>query len=453
MKRAIKIYFTVVFIIVFASIYLYCAIQHSKIININMKEFDQSAYMDFAKKMYASKYTYLGDRNRMPVYPFIQSLFYKSNMDDENFFARGKYVNIILSLFILFCLFFIFYKYFKLFYAVNLLFIVAFSVFMFKAAYFQCELLFYFLNFLSFLLMYKILIELTWRWAIVAGGVFGLTYLTKVSSLPGVTFFFIFLIIQSIFMFYRIISNNVDTSITTQYKNKFKSQLFCTIFAAITFILTIYPYISDTKKRYDHYFYNVNSTFYFWCDSWKEAASSTKAHGDREGWPIMPSESIPSFKKYFHEHNIGDVLNRITKGMYVVVGTAYLSYGYFRYSYIYFVFFLLLIFLKRKVPSNEKKLTKNYFLLLFFLLYFIMYFFIYAWYVPIAPGVRFMLAHFLPFIFMISLFILEYSKDIFIELNDYKINILTIFNFFILNIFITDFFVLVRKVLTMYAGE
>ena len=61
-----------------------------------------------------------------------------------------------------------------------------------------------------------------------------------------------------------------------------------------TFLAVEYPHISNSKRIYGHYFYNVNSTFYIWYDSWDDVMQGTRVHGDRVGWPDMPEDQIPS---------------------------------------------------------------------------------------------------------------------------------------------------------------
>ncbi|MCA9945950.1 MAG: hypothetical protein KC449_20850, partial [Anaerolineales bacterium] len=77
-------------------------------VNTDRFRTDQAAYLDAAKQLKTSNYTALTDRNRMPVYPFLLSLVYEPGLSDEAFFARGKLLNIGLSLIILPLLFFIF---------------------------------------------------------------------------------------------------------------------------------------------------------------------------------------------------------------------------------------------------------------------------------------------------------------------------------------------------------
>lgn len=142
-------------ILIIAGLYWYGAVEQLTRVNTNRNATDQSAYMDYARSLYKSNYTFIGGRNRMPVYPSLQSLFYRPDMTDEAFFTRGKYINLVLSLGLLTGLAFLFRQFFSWLHSFNLLLIAAFTVFIFKAGYFQAELLFYFLNFCLFLLMWK----------------------------------------------------------------------------------------------------------------------------------------------------------------------------------------------------------------------------------------------------------------------------------------------------------
>ncbi len=74
------------------------------------------------------------------------------------------------------------------------------------------------------------------------------------------------------------------------------------------------PYFLESKERYGQYFYNVNTTFYMWYDNWYEARTGTKAAGDREGWPDLPDDEIPSLSKYLSEHSLDQMRGRIRYG-------------------------------------------------------------------------------------------------------------------------------------------
>jgi hypothetical protein len=176
-------------VLIIAGLYWYGAVEQLVCINTDMHFTDQKAYMDYARNMYESNYTFVGGRNRMPVYPFVQSLFHCPGLTDEEFFIRGKYVNLILSLGLLAGLALVLRPFFHWLHTLNLMLIVAFTVFIFKAGWFQAELLFYFVNFCLFLLMCRLLWQPSWPLAILAGIVAWLAHLTKASILPGLVIF------------------------------------------------------------------------------------------------------------------------------------------------------------------------------------------------------------------------------------------------------------------------
>jgi hypothetical protein len=176
-------------ILTIAGLYWHGAMEQLDYVNTNMHSTDQSAYMADARGMYESHYASMVWPNRMPVYPFLQSLFYRPNMTDEAFVVRGKQLNLLLSVGFLAGLAFIFRKNLSGLQSLNLLLIVAFTVFIFKAGYFQAELLFYFMNFCLFLLLWQCLQKRSWRVAILTGIIAGLAHLTKASVLPGLAIF------------------------------------------------------------------------------------------------------------------------------------------------------------------------------------------------------------------------------------------------------------------------
>lgn len=76
--------------------------------NADMRLFDQFAYMNYAKQLAHTGFHYEGDRNRMPVYPSIMSLFYKNAMSDEQFFEIGKRIGIGIGIIVLIMTFLLF---------------------------------------------------------------------------------------------------------------------------------------------------------------------------------------------------------------------------------------------------------------------------------------------------------------------------------------------------------
>jgi hypothetical protein len=151
--------------------------------------------------------------------------------------------------------------------------------------------------------------------------------------------------------------------------------------------------------RFGHYFYNVNSTFYMWNDSWAECLAGTIAHHDYVHWPDMPADQIPSMSKYWQQHSIGQLAERVIAGADRLRWVVTHSYGYTPFFLLYFAFVSMLVlqngghFLRliRRKPATLQTL--------FLLLYFFSYAVLYAWYAPIASGNRFILSLFLPALF------------------------------------------------------
>ena len=434
-------------ILIIVGLYWYGAVEQLARVNTDSNSTDQSAYMDYARSLNESNYTFISGRNRMPVYPSLQSMFYRPDMTDETFFTRGKYINLVLSLGLLAGLAIVFRQFFSWFHSLNLLLIVAFTVFIFKAGYFQAELLFYFLNFCLFLLMWKFLQRISWRLAILTGIIAGLAHLTKASILPGLVIFMVLAGVKWGWVTLRSRHSSGD-AIPTKV---ILSHLLAVLLVGAFFLITVFPYINTSKRVFGHYFYNVNSTFYIWYDSWEEAKQGTRAHGDRVGWPDMPPEEIPSMSRYLREHTLQQITGRFIDGGQMVRNSVKHSYGYFKYIGIYLC--LLIIASLRSWRRARKAVMSNPFLYLFLAIYFAGYILLYFWYAPIISGNRLILAQFIPFMFTVSYGLQTLLISSRLKARGQSVYSLVIINLAILPIVITDiYFVLTERVATIYGG-
>ncbi len=434
-------------ILIIVGLYWYGAVEQLARVNTDMNSTDQSAYMNYARSLYKSNYTFTGGRSRMPVYPSLQSLFYRPDMTDEAFFTRGKYINLVLSLGLLAGLAFVFRQFFSWLHSLNLVLIVAFTVFIFKAGYFQAELLFYFLNFCLFLLMWKFLQRMSWRLAILTGIVAGLAHLTKASILPGLV---IFMVLAGVKWGWATLRSrhSYGDAIPTKF---ILSHLLAVLLVGAFFLITVFPYINTSKRVFGHYFYNVNSTFYIWYDSWEEAKQGTRAHGDRVGWPDMPPEEIPSMSRYLREHTLQQIIGRFVDGGQRVRNSVVDSYGYFKYIVVYLC--LLIIAFLRSWRRARQAVMSNPFLYLFLALYFTGYILLYFWYAPIVSSNRLILAQFIPFMFTVSYGLHTLLISSRLKARGQSVYSLAIINLAIFPIVITDiYFVLTERVGAMYGG-
>ncbi|MBK8901147.1 MAG: hypothetical protein IPM53_08190 [Anaerolineaceae bacterium] len=440
------------FVALIIALYLYGVRQQFLHVNTNQFTIDQATYLETAKSLKTSNYTIPTDRNRMPVYPYLLSLFYDPDLSEEAFFARGKLFNIALSLLILPVLFWIFRQHLPSFTAVNLILIHIFTVYIFKAAYTQTELLFYLLNFVVFLLMCYLLHyqgrQGIWKTAVFTGILLGITHLTKASIFPGLILFLGIATFKAGVKLVKLRSGSFTF-------RDFLLTLSTPVLVVLFCLITIWPYIQNSKARFGSYFYNVNSTFYIWYDSWDNVLEGTRAHGDRIGWPDMPPEEIPSATKYFREHSLSQVVDRLLRGFLITLVSMANSYGYLKYMVIMFSLVLSLWLFNRSKARDI--LIEFPFVALFAAGFFAIYLFLYAWYTPIANGNRLVLALFSPLMFTFSFIIYRlFDKQLVVKLNRHSsktVHLGLLLNALLTSILLVDgYIILTERVSTMYGG-
>jgi hypothetical protein len=359
---------------------------HSRHVNTAIDEGDQIEYIHFSKKAQLSNYTYMGGRNRMPIYPFLQSIINDTSLATEEYFLRGKLINICLSMILLAAIFMLIKICVGVRPAICLTLTYGFWVFIFKAGYFQPECLFYALNAFCFIGMLRLINKPSLGMAIAIGLLLGIAHLTKASILPAMGLFTVF-----------FLGNALST-----YKWH-KSFLFKGVLPVlavwICFLIVILPYIKQNKQIYGHYFYNVSTNFAMWSDSLAEYQAGPRAHGDRHGWPDMPDSEIPSMAKYLREHSYIDITYRLLKYGKGVIKECLTSYGY-QYFVLLYLFWICMA-IKMRFKEFWKWARSYPWLLSFVGSYFATYFLLYAWYGPIELGNRLILSQFLPFCFVL----------------------------------------------------
>jgi hypothetical protein len=398
-RRLLRSFITTCCIVLAVGVYTYGALQQLAVVNLDMHNTDQSAYMNYGRKLREFGAEHVGNRNRMPVYPLLLATIYKPGMSYDAYFLRGKVLNLILSLLILSGFLWIFRKTLSRFLSINLLLTIAFSVFMYKASFVQAELLFYAVNFVFFLLMWRMLAHdrPPLSLAIATGVVAGVAHLTKASILPGLLLFLSF---GALKWGLYLAQHRAKARAGRRALARAASPLLGLLLVGAAFLVTVSPYIITSKRVFGHYFYNVNSTFYMWYESWEEARDGTKAHGDRVGWPDMPLEEIPSMRKYLREHTLGEILWRFISGAQQTWESVRGSYGYHLYIFAYGGFLSLAALRYRARAWRRIKAAP--FEHLFLVAYFAAYGLLYAWYAWITWGNRFILAQFVPMIYVLG---------------------------------------------------
>ena len=382
-----------------------------------MEKHDQLAIMNFSRRVYRSLHTpgapfYSGTRNKMPMYPFLQSLFIRDVKESNDaLFERGKTLNVYITMAGLIAVGIVFFRTFPTHLAANLSLIAAFSVFVFKAAYFQPDTLSYFLAFGVFLLMWRLFARGGIVTAIVCGVLLALAHYCKGTAPPMLMLFGVFYGGAAVFALFRkfttprveAASSESGRPITAVPTAHCRPAWRSFVELALVFVVALgilSPYLRESKQRFGSYFYNVNSTFYMWLDSWDEAKKFSEMYDDRHKAPDIPADQLPGLKTYLHTHTTGQVVTRMWKGLGAQLSISLHSYGYMVYLIAYGAVIGFAIWkAKLKVVPYLKRQP---FLAAFLLAYFGGYYALYSWYEYVGRGQRFIIGLFLPALFTLG---------------------------------------------------
>ncbi|MGI8819841.1 MAG: hypothetical protein ACR2ID_03060 [Chthoniobacterales bacterium] len=373
---------TAALLVVILAVYLMEAHARRVVFPTGPMQGDQAAYLQYARGISETGYSFVGDRNRMPGYPFLLSLIYRQGSSDAEFLARAQTFNVNLTAALLLLLFFLLRLHFSRLVSLAWVAATAFGVFIYRAPLAQTEVTFYVIGFGMFLCFWRMFVAPNPWLAVWTGCLAGVAHLFKASVLPALAIFLVVFAVKII-----------------RAPGRLRAALQLAL-VLLCFLAVVFPYLQTSKRVFGHYFYNVNSTFYFWCDSWAEAAALTRAHGDRTGWPTLPPEQIPSAAKYWREHSFADIAARLTNGFIATITHNARVEGYWKYA-------LLLSLAAGIVALRQRKeamalLREQPFPALFVALFFAAYVLLYSWFERMTGDSRFVLALFLPFVFSLS---------------------------------------------------
>jgi hypothetical protein len=428
------------------ALYVYGAQQNLARVNTDPSQRDQNAYIGYAEDFLNEDYSHIAGRNRMPVYPFMLSFALNPSDPREVAFARAKEFSLALSLVLLVMLGVLLARFFSPLEAATLWLITAFTVYIFRAAYVQPELLYYTLTAFLFVLMLRFFRRPGLGAAATIGILAGLTHLTKASILPGLAVFFLVALAWGTALAIR-----EDNTTGGRAKGLGHLAINMAIVAGF-FVLTVFPYIKNSWYRYGRPFYNVNSTFYVWYDSWREAELGTKAHGDRNGWPDMPASEIPSFQRYLREHTARQILDRLVEGTSITLREAAGSYGYVKYLLL--LGLALAVALCRKPKALVSTFRSHKPEIGFAVLYLSIYMLLFAWYAQIAGGNRLVLGLFLPMLLTLAYGLGFALRGRSIQWRGGRISILAVAYGMILIVVILDTYsVITQRILTTFGGS
>jgi len=370
----------------FALLFSAGALHHAREENRDPESTDQSAYLLFAERL-VEEGAVVADGARGIGYPLIAATVYSSEGKLEGFFRRAKYLTIVLTTAGWLGALWLFRRWMPVVFAFPAWLAVGFCCLVYYAPYTKAEPLYYLANLGVFALFGRLLAAPGSRLAALAGAAFAGAWLLKSSaSLAFVAYAPVALLVALVGARARSLSRRA-----LEVARRLRAPLT----VAGVFLILVSPVLFHNKAQFGRYFYNVNTTFYVWYDSWGEARRGTRAHGDREGWPDMPDAELPSAAKYLEEHDAGDIVERFHDGLRGSARSA-VPHGILRHATVYACGLLALALAARE--RTRALAAEHWPVITFAVTYLLLHVLSTAWYFPINLGARIMAAGFPVFV-------------------------------------------------------
>jgi len=394
-----------VLLAVAAAVYLFAACRQKEYINLSATAGGQYPYLQNAKLMAQQGVThYLGDRNRMPLVPALVSFLHTD--DWKSFVDRASWFAIVSSFVLLAGVGFVCFATLPRLPATFVSLLATVCVFLPKASFVQAELAYYALFFASWLLMCRVIHRPDWRLAAFAGLLAGVAFWAKASAWPLVVAFVSTMVLRSLLTHRWGRRTSAGRKVPPE---QLTGPATVSSVAVIVFLLVVSPYLRDNRAHFGQYLYNVNSTIFMWCDSWAEARSFADHYDIEHRYPDAPPDQIPSFRRYWRTHSVGQMIRRFGYGLTTLSSLAFHA-AYFKY----FVFVAILAgFVAWKRRRLLRVMTdREWLVVLFCAVVFVGYMTAFAWYALVAFGDRFVLSMLLPVMLALAWFVARFGRRV-----------------------------------------
>jgi len=357
-----------------------------------------------------------------PLWPWAAARVYDPDGKDQDFFIRGKWLNLFISAGFCLLLAGIASRYFSLGATVNLLLLVGFGALLPRSPYFQPEPLYYIFFFLSWLTCLALLRKNSiWLYCLL-GVLAGIAYLAKTSIQP---LLLAFVAVSS----YRFLFGAVPAIIRKSYNRPasqwcWQTHIIGIFFLAAAFLLTVGPRLSFANERFGAPFHSYPS-YWMWLDDFDTGYEFMEDHTSKTELRRIPSDEVPSASNYFRSHSGEQASDRLAEGFWWVTKNfldpvraserdgdpqpwrhLLADRGLYLAALLGIVVALAIWHCLRR-PRAElavQKLQPEWSSAALFVIGTTMlYALSYGWYLPIGKGDRFMLALFAPLVFSLIL--------------------------------------------------
>ncbi|MGI8601560.1 MAG: hypothetical protein ACR2OZ_01020 [Verrucomicrobiales bacterium] len=223
------------------------------------KNHDQTIYLEHASFLKHRGASYIVPRQHMPGYGALLVPFMRHGEGIWQFFWRSKTLAVVLSVLALAGLAAVWRLVFP--WTETVLFSAAagFLLYVFRAGYFQPELIFCGLFLLCLVLVLKMLVKPGWMLAIAAGAAFVATHMFKSSTLPALALF----LFASAVRIVPLVSRSEWPQVLRQ------GAMALTV--PLVFCALLSPYLRTSKKLFGSYFFSAHTRYHMWVDTHDES--------------------------------------------------------------------------------------------------------------------------------------------------------------------------------------
>ena len=291
---------------------------------------DQRVYMNYAMGLREFHWDMFITRMRMPLYmwalacvadgtPRSDMTWEQLQVGYDAFFPVARAFNIGLSLVLLVALFFALRPWLGNWLGVAFVLIAAFQLFILKSPYVQPEVLQTAIITVTIAWVVRTLCETTWRNGLITGLLLCLWHMTKANALVALGLMGAVMGLKLLFTWRREGLAIIVTGLLT----------------VVAYVLPMSPYLYNSWKLFGDPFYNVQSKYYMWAQDDKEKAwlqdlsldrSFANVDADGDGRIDHP-EKLPSAARYWKEHPGDYIVDRLQKGMRMMMIMVVESYA------------------------------------------------------------------------------------------------------------------------------
>jgi len=377
-----------VFWLIFACAYVAAGLRQRERLNLSATAGGQMPYLVYAQQVAVEGvFGHFGDRNRMPLVPVLASIVYDPDWDQ--FVAGASYLSIFLSVGLLAAMGVIAYRSLTPLLATAFLLVVAITVFARQASFLQADVPFYALFFCSWWAMSRLLHRPGSLLAAVTGLLWGLTFLTKASILLAIPLWAGMMGWRALWSAQGKTTARDSRSVEESRGLSWGRWAGAACITILVFLAVVYPYLRNNKERFGRYFYNVNTTFFVWCDSWGQAQSFAEKYVIDQHFPDAPAEIIPGPLHYWRTHTAGQIGSRFAYGLSTLGKLVFRSSAF---KYILLFIAVAIIATVLRPPEARSTLHAHRWTIAWTVTVILAYALAYSWYVVVAYGDRFVLS-------------------------------------------------------------